>query len=111
MRLTNEQRTAICESFEKLFFEGDSLWLFGSRTDDSLRGGDIDLYIETNQENATLVYDRRFKLSSDIQRKIGEQKIDIVINMLALGKTLPIHEEAQKTGILLMQKNLNSKNT
>jgi len=104
MRLTKEQVFVICESFKLLFFEGDTLWLFGSRTDDTKRGGDIDLYIETHQTNSSLIYERRSKLSSIIQRKIGEQKIDIVVNTLSQEKKLPIYKEAQETGILLMKK-------
>jgi len=34
--------------------------------------------------------------------KIGEQKIDIVINVVALKKHLPIYDEAKKTGIKLV---------
>ncbi len=104
MRLSEKQLSAICKSFNTLFFAGDMLWLFGSRTDDSLRGGDIDLYIETNQKNPDLVYEQRSKLSNAIQKEIGEQKIDIVINMLSRNLQLPVYDEARKTGILLMKK-------
>jgi hypothetical protein len=42
MRLTNYEITSIKESFHQIFDTG-KIYLFGSRIDDSLKGGDIDL--------------------------------------------------------------------
>lgn len=47
IRLTHYQRTAICEAFKNHFGLEDHLWIFGSRTQINKKGGDIDLYIET----------------------------------------------------------------
>ena len=44
MRLDKKTRDAIREAAQRYF--GADVYLFGSRTDDSRRGGDIDLYIE-----------------------------------------------------------------
>jgi predicted nucleotidyltransferase len=51
------------------------LYLFGSRTDDSRKGGDIDLLIlsETAVERKIVR-----KIQNDLDELIGEQKIDIV---------------------------------
>lgn len=102
MRLKEFQHAAICESFRELFDGNDHLWLFGSRVDDAKRGGDIDLYIETTETDVNIAYAKRLKLSSMIQTKIGEQKIDIVLNVLSRPQALPIYEIARKTGILLV---------
>lgn len=102
MRLTQHQLDVIVESFKKLFSAHDHLWLFGSRVDDAQFGGDIDLYIETTETDASLVFNKKFKLSAMIQMKIGEQKIDVVINMLSSQKDKPIYQEARATGILLV---------
>jgi len=104
MRLTEHQYVAICDSFRKFFFEGDTLWLFGSRVDDAKRGGDIDLYIETVQRDPRLACAARTSLSCEIQRLIGEQKIDIVLNLLSSETELPIYEKARSTGLLLVKK-------
>jgi len=48
MRLSRIQIKAIWEVFLLHFMKEDSIWLFGSRADDNKKGGDIDLYIETN---------------------------------------------------------------
>ena len=45
MRLDEKTRQEIRQAARR-FFEAD-VYLFGSRADDSRRGGDIDLYIET----------------------------------------------------------------
>lgn len=44
MRLTDHERDAIKKAFMETFEEG-KIYLFGSRVDDSKRGGDIDLYL------------------------------------------------------------------
>ncbi len=102
MRLKEFQLSAICQSFRELFGSEDHLWLFGSRVDDAKRGGDIDLYIETTETDVKLAYAKRLKLSSMIQTRIGEQKIDIVLNVLSASQKLPIYDVARKTGILLV---------
>lgn len=104
MRLTSQQLFAIKESFKECFSYGDTLWLFGSRVDDSKRGGDIDLYIETDVADGSSVFKKKLKFIGLLQRKIGEQKIDVVIKMASSANDLLIYREAQRTGILLMKK-------
>ncbi len=45
MRLSASEVEVMREVFRKTFGHG-SLYLFGSRTDDTKRGGDIDLYVK-----------------------------------------------------------------
>jgi predicted nucleotidyltransferase len=74
MRLTKQERSAIVEAVHR--FDPDAeIYLFGSRTDDTKRGGDIDLLIMSN----TLRSDQRIDIRVELQKKLGEQKIDIVI--------------------------------
>jgi predicted nucleotidyltransferase len=44
MRLTQNEKDSIKKTFLEVFGEGE-IYLFGSRVDDSKRGGDIDLFI------------------------------------------------------------------
>jgi len=44
------------------------------------KGGDIDLYIETTLEDSSVVWNRKGAFWLDLRERIGEQKIDIVIN-------------------------------
>lgn len=52
MRLKPKEIQAIKKAAKKQFGAGAKIFLFGSREDDSKKGGDIDLYIETaSKEN------------------------------------------------------------
>jgi len=93
---------AIVKAFTINFEPGDTLWIFGSRVNLAAKGGDIDLYIETNNPKADDVISRKFKMVSAIWRSIGERKIDVVINMLSLNYNLPIHNDARQNGSELL---------
>ena len=49
MRLSIEELKIIRDSAVKYFGKNSKIYLFGSRTDDKKRGGDIDIYIETDK--------------------------------------------------------------
>ena len=100
MRLTPEQ-AAIIRSAAAEAFGGDArVWLFGSRVDDSKRGGgDIDLYLETAQTSSSAIR-RQARLWSLLQQKLGEQRIDIVVRA-ADTSPQPIHDVARRSGVLL----------
>lgn len=102
MRLTEKQVQAIREIFKRHFMNEDAIWLFGSRADDSKRGGDIDLYIETNYTDLDIVLKKRRVFLVDLILVIGDQKIDVVINRLSAKQKLPIYEEARNTGVKLI---------
>jgi predicted nucleotidyltransferase len=75
MRLTIFEVQSIINTFHEVFGNG-KIYLFGSRVDESKKGGDIDLYLEVEtQEN---LYEKKIDFLVKLQNKIGEQKIDIV---------------------------------
>ena len=78
MRISRFQRKAILESVEAELGEIAKVRLFGSRTNDTERGGDIDLLVEVPRPIADKVR-KKMRILSRIQRKIGEQKIDLII--------------------------------
>jgi len=99
MRLSEYQLEVIRDAVTESFGEDHALFLFGSRTDDQARGGDIDLYIETTLDKEKACQ-AELKLLTSLQRKLGEQKIDIIVR--AAGSTpLPVYQEARRTGIRL----------
>lgn len=104
MRLSKEQILTIKKIFKNRFSDGDSLWLFGSRTDDTKKGGDIDLYIETYQIDTTKTLEKKIDFLCDLKKNLGDQKIDVIINHLLQKKSLPVYGEAKDAGILLMTK-------
>ena len=99
MRLTDTQRSVIREEVQRHFGGNARPLLFGSRVRDDARGGDIDLYIEAvGDPQETLA--RELKLYAVLQRRLGEQRIDLVVRRV--GSPLrPIDREAQDTGIAL----------
>ena len=75
MRITENQKNVIIDAV-KNSDPNAKVWLFGSRTDDSKKGGDIDIAIFSEIINKNVMQEieiRRF-----ICDRIGEQKIDIV---------------------------------
>jgi predicted nucleotidyltransferase len=97
MRLSQENITLIKNSVKEIFDENSKVFLFGSRTDDQKKGGDIDLYIETQIKNDLL--QKKLKLINTLHKILGEQKIDIVINNFTSDKY--IYEVAKHEGIQL----------
>ena len=69
---------------------------FGSRADDTKKGGDIDLYLVI--QDHTDLFQKKIKFLSKIKRELGDQKIDIVFNT---DNTRLIEKEAQQWGIKL----------
>lgn len=97
MRLTPHQTQAIITTFLEVFGKGE-IRLFGSRVDDNRHGGDIDLYV--NPDLRERLGEARIQFLARLKRRIGEQKIDLVI---AASPPRPIDTIAQKNGVLLCQ--------
>jgi hypothetical protein len=102
IRLTPFEIGAICESFRAYFEPEDHLWLFGSRVNPKARGGDIDLYIETTISDVSTAVDKNTAFVIDLYDKIGEQKIDVVLNLLTRDYKLAIYEVAREEGVQLV---------
>ena len=96
MRLTNEQREIIKHQAVECFGARVEVRLFGSRLDDDARGGDIDLYIETELPRSE-ARERESAYYCSLQQLLGEQKMDIIL-MTPDTDPQPIHIEAKKTG-------------
>lgn len=102
MRLSLQQRNAICENAKINFGEFSHVWLFGSRVDDKKAGGDIDLYIEPQEKDpATLVNAKLYFLMS-LHRQLGDQKIDVVIKPFSTLNNEAIYNIARETGVQLL---------
>lgn len=72
-----------------------AVWLFGSRTDDTRKGGDIDLYVETDAVNIALPVARaRGELADALGRHV-----DLVVNDHSRDE--PIFDVAKKHGVRL----------
>ncbi len=101
MRLSDYQRFVIRTTVTETFGEGASVWLFGSRVDDCKRGGDIDLLIETDQNDINVLMRAEITFLSRLMLRLGEQKIDVLLNYPSRKLHPPIFQIAKQTGILL----------
>lgn len=99
MRITEYQKEQIKKNVEIIFGSASKVYLFGSRVDDNKRGGDIDLFIECNEEYNS--YDNKIELLAKLYSAIGEQKIDIVLKDKNKNDDRLIAKEALTKGILL----------
>ena len=73
--------------------------LFGSRVDDSRRGGDIDLYVEvpTTLDNA---WPNRIPFLVELTNRLGDRRVDLV---LRASDSAPkaIYRVAEEEGVVL----------
>ncbi len=95
MRLKENEIIQIKQSFESVFQTG-KIYLFGSRIDDTKKGGDIDLFLEI--EDKTNLFEKKIKFLAKLKIKIGDQKIDVVFNE---DENLLIEKEIRKYRIQL----------
>lgn len=99
MRLTPEQIEAIKQIAHAELGCDARVTLFGSRVDDSKKGGDIDLLFETDQ-----LLDNRASTIGAIYvaliRKLGDRKIDIILKDVAT-PSAPVLNIARQTGVQL----------
>lgn len=79
MRLDKKEITIIKNLTQKYFGKEAQVYLFGSRTDNTKKGGDIDLFVESKTE-INKAYQRRIQFLSELEISIGLQKIDLVID-------------------------------
>ena len=98
MRLSEKDRNLIKQTCREVFGT-DEVYLFGSRVDDSERGGDIDLYIVPKPSIPSSEWlERKIQFLTRVKQRIGDQKIDVV---LAKDPQRPIEQEARTHGVRL----------
>ena len=96
MRLNQFEIDSIKKITLNVFGVGSRVFLFGSRVDDTLRGGDIDLYIQSADKDN--LYSKQSRFTIDLKTTIGDQKIDVII---ARDPERLIEREALSKGIML----------
>ncbi|MFI3120574.1 MAG: nucleotidyltransferase domain-containing protein [Methylococcaceae bacterium] len=101
MRLTMFEITSIRRNAENIFGHAVKVYLFGSRVDDTKKGGDIDLYVVPEHKDNVL--EKKIKFLNALTGALGEQKIDVVI---AKDPSRAIEKQAIATGIELNLTNL-----
>ena len=99
MRLPEQQRDLIKSVVEDIVGAGCRIWLFGSRVDDSKRGGDIDLLIETSAIVPNRV-EAMCRLEGRFAMVLGDRKIDFLLRDARTSEA-PIHRLAKEKGVPL----------
>ncbi|GHC35291.1 nucleotidyltransferase domain-containing protein [Aidingimonas halophila] len=99
MRLSVYQQEHIKRQAKELFGESVTVTVFGSRIDDHVKGGDLDLLISTSEHIEHPAW-KAARLSARLSRMMGGRNVDVVVQSPTL-KRLPIHQEAHDTGVTL----------
>ena len=97
MRLDQKIRESVVDYAKKYFGNNIKLYLFGSRVDDSKKGRDIDLLIETNDKVDT---ETEISFLRAIYKNITSRKIDLLVKT-PYRQDKPIYHTAVKEGIRL----------
>ena len=91
MRLHQTEIQAIKETILSLD-ENAEIYIFGSRTDQTLKGGDIDILVLSQ----SLSFGDKLKIKQMIFEKMEEQKIDLI---MARDTSAPFVRMALKKGV------------
>jgi predicted nucleotidyltransferase len=97
MRLRDYEIIIIKDAVHNCFGSLAKVSLFGSRLNDSKKGGDIDLLVEIGVITPD-IYRNKIRTLTEIQMKLGEQKIDLIVTVNPEEDTRMVVKEAIRTG-------------
>lgn len=99
MRLTPDQIAALRRAIHEVAPEARQTFVFGSRIDDSARGGDVDVLVNFDQPViAPAALAARVEVRA--MRALGGRKVDVVLRAPNLVES-EIHRRAMSEGVLL----------
>ncbi|MCE9550640.1 MAG: nucleotidyltransferase domain-containing protein [Betaproteobacteria bacterium] len=93
MRLHENERHAIIQSIRSVDPDA-AVYLFGSRVDDTAKGGDIDLLVLSRKINLM----KKLAILAQLHQQLGDQKIDLAVYA---DLSMPFARLAVKEGKLL----------
>ena len=96
MRLQKQEIHTILQVARHIYGEKVKVYLFGSRLDNTKRGGDIDLLIRTEEEKKGVL--ARIRMIAQLKFLLGDQKIDIIGDH----EESIVAQEALRKGVLLV---------
>ena len=101
MRITPHEQEVIKRTAQECFDAAVVVRLFGSRTDDAKKGGDIDLFVQTSLGDPAEISKAHSRFLATLYAELGEQKIDVLIDYPNRKVELPIFALALEQGIVL----------
>ena len=96
MRLQKQEIQTILQVAHRIYGEKVKVYLFGSRLDDTKRGGDIDLLVRNDGPQKGVL--ARIRMIAQLKFLLGDQKIDVIGDH----EDSPVAQEALQKGILLV---------
>ena len=81
MRISEQLRQAFREYFSKRVNGVFKLYLFGSRAQDHMKGGDIDLLLLVDDsDQVTKLKSKMMPMKEELRELAGDQKVDLLIS-------------------------------
>ena len=104
MRLTTAEVADIAAAAKASLPPGTRVALFGSRTDDARRGGDIDLLVETaTAMDARQLFKLNIQFTGQLYWHMGERRIDVLMVPAGAEDTRLIVTQARRQAIELVR--------
>jgi len=102
MRLNPTELAAIEQAANETFPPHSAVRLFGSRLDDTRRGGDIDLLVEPPEQlSPRALVEQRTRFIARLYRLMGERRIDVLIVPADVPDDRLVIQAARHQGLLL----------
>ncbi|TAN64848.1 MAG: nucleotidyltransferase domain-containing protein [Methylobacter sp.] len=95
MRLTKQQARTITQTVSRLAGTGTAVYLFGSRLNDQAKGGDIDLFIESDIP-LSLIHRAQIKMELESQLGIEPKQADFSAEFMSIVKA----KQADEAGMI-----------
>ncbi|MEY6433629.1 nucleotidyltransferase domain-containing protein [Thioalkalicoccus limnaeus] len=100
MRISEQQRQLAVARLRECFGPDSVIWLFGSRVEDRRRGGDVDLYVEAEQEPDAGRLTAEMAVAIDLEDLFEGVSVDLLVRYPGDAER-PIHRIAKQRGLLL----------
>ncbi len=78
MRLSLQHQSVIRQAAHELVGDEVRVLLFGSRTDDTQRGGDVDVLVQSSQVLPGRL-ELELRLGARLERALGGRKVDVLL--------------------------------
>jgi predicted nucleotidyltransferase len=92
MRIPPDKARLATDIIAKQYGDAAHVWLFGSRADDTQRGGDVDIYVESD----TIDVMGKIRCKTALS-ELFDLKVDLIVGI----GDKPIHRIAKSTGVRL----------